>query len=173
MENIGTTDYGTLVISLFSILISIGSFIISLITFFKKRKSDQFHILLNIQDRLDKATHLLEDAEQKYQEYAEKYVEIQHKSKQQLDMNEIKKIQRGTLNSSVIGLLDLYEYFSFLVLNGEINHKDVIDFVKSRFQRHIDMSYNIFPEYKNNDNVYPRIKKLLKKWEDEKNCVND
>lgn len=168
---------GNDIVDSIALIVSTASIIIASFGFYKKTKSDQFRLLLEILDRLDKSTHKLEEAEKQYQNYLIAHLNSHPKSNdklQQIEMNkEIKDMQRGTLKSPIIVLLDVYEYFSFLVLNKEITHEDAIGFIKSRFQTHVNMAFQVIPEYASDNNIYPRIKELLKKWEDEKNCVND
>lgn len=137
--------------------ISLSALSVSIITFIKKRKSDQFRIALDISDRLEKATDEL--------------IQASEIAGNQFTSFESDK-RHNALRQPTLHLLNVYEFLSFLVNNGEINNKNIIKYFKPGMIEEIKQIFGDYPDIAQ-DETYDDIKKLLKKWEDEDKCIND
>jgi hypothetical protein len=102
-----------IVVDILTIVVAISAVGISIYTFVKKQKSDQFRIALDINYRLEETTdeiiQAVENAGIKFQSYEREEF--------------LKSIKQPQLK-----LLNIYEFFSFLVINGEITNTTIIKY---------------------------------------------
>lgn len=141
-----------IMVDILTILVAISAVGISIYTFVKKQKSDQFRIALDINDRLEKTTNELINsskvAESKYpRQLGDQYLE------------EIK--------SPTLELLTVYEFFSFLVNNKELTNSNVIKYFKRSLILEVERIFRDYPDIAQDEEEFKEIKTLFKKWKDE------
>ena len=136
-----------------TILISILALGITLFTYVKKQKSDQFRIALDINDRLRDATNeLINSSKVAEKKFPKATVPDYH-------LEEIK--------SPTLTLLTVYEFFSFLVNKKELTNSNIIEYFKRSLELDVEKSFKDFPDIKSDQEEFREIKTLLKKWKEE------
>lgn len=148
-----------------SVSIAISAFIITIITYIKKQKSDQFRTALDISDRLEKATNELINssniAESNYPQVGDESL-ARHLNKQYLE--EIK--------SPTLELLTVYEFFSFLVNNKELTNPNIIKYFKRSLILEVEHAFKNYPDIAQDEEEFKEIKELLKKWKEDSKSFN-
>ncbi len=136
-----------------TILISILALGITLFTYVKKQKSDQFRIALDINDRLRDATNeLINSSKVAEKKFPKATVPDYH-------LEETK--------SPTLTLLAVYEFFSFLVNKKELTNSNIIEYFKRSLELDVEKSFKDFPDIKSDQEEFREIKTLLKKWKEE------
>jgi hypothetical protein len=134
------------IFSSISIVISlIGSIIYGSI---KKRKSDQFRIALDINDRLERNT--------------ERYIEIEIDS----NNNPNKKYLYDQLKrSNAIALLTILEFLSLLINNKEITEDNITKYFKPVIVEETEFVFKEYSDIANDKTMFEELRKLLDSFE--------
>jgi hypothetical protein len=123
-----------------TIFISLGALAVSIITFVRKQKSDQFRTALDIHDRLE--------------QIANELIEVY--------FDDLKKKQKS------LEYLELWEWFAFLVNNKEITNTTIQKYFKPSLVVEVEKIFNDYPDVANNAEAFQETKKLLSKWKTSK-----
>ena len=62
--------------------------------------------------------------------------------------------------------LNVWEWFAVLVNHGEIKNKTIQDHFRPNLIEDHDTFFEEYPEWKNDDDMFPEFKRLYKKWKD-------
>jgi hypothetical protein len=119
-------DYNSIYISLAALSVSIASACYSIYNVQKRRKSDQFNIALEIQDRLEKNV--------------ENYTRIDVNS----NNSDKKDLYVRLKEDNAKECLNILEFLSLLINNKEIDNKNILKYFK---QTIIDETNDIFKTY--------------------------
>jgi TRAP-type uncharacterized transport system substrate-binding protein len=141
-------DYNSIYISIIALGVSTASLIYSIHNMRKRRKSDQFNIALEIQDRLEKN--------------AEKYTEIEIDSKNNSDN---KDLYAKLKEDNAKACLNILEFFSFLINNKEIDNHNILKYFKPTFIDETDDIFKKYPDIANNKEMVKELRKLIDKFE--------
>jgi hypothetical protein len=155
------------ILDILPIVVASSALILSIYTFFKKQKSDQFRIALDINDRLEKATNELISSS-KIAESTSPQVSDQSLA-HQLREQYLQEIKSPTLH-----LLSVYEFFSLLVNKNELTNLHIIKYFKRGLILDADRIFKDYPEIAQHDEDFKETKNLLRKWkkEDNSNSTN-
>ena len=118
-----------------SLAVAFGAVAVSVITFLRKQKSEQFRIALDINNRLEENVNQLLNTEK--------------------DTPERRSYSLQYLNS--------LEFLSFLINKGEIKNKNIIEFFKPRLMNETKRIFDDYPDIANDEKAFEEIKKLRKK----------
>jgi hypothetical protein len=142
------SDYWSLIISIFALFTSVTTFIL---TYVRTRKSEQVKIGMEISNKLD-------DAENKI-------FAIEDSKKEKIKSPEDNNIKfERELKDARLQYLNIWEYFAFLVNNGEIKNEKVIEYFKQNMISGTKIIFEKYPNLEKNEKSFEEIKKLLKKW---------
>ena len=132
------------------IAISLGALSISIIAYVKRQKSDQFRIILDIQNKLEETVNrLIEiDSRLKVQKHDEN------------TKNEILKERR----SRALEYLNNLEFLALLINNDELKEDSIINHYKPSITDETEHIFKQYPDLDTNDSYYGELKQLLKKW---------
>ncbi len=129
MIELTPADYIPIIISLFALGVAI-------ITFLKKRKSDEFRIALDIHNKLE---------------------QIVNEAYQAPDSAQKK--------SKTLEYLNTWEFFAFLVKSKEIKNENIHDFFKPRFVKEVKATFRAYPKIDEDKKSFKQVRDLLEKWE--------
>jgi hypothetical protein len=134
------------------IIISLTALSISILTYIKKQKSDQFKIALDINYKLEEIDNKLLNTIEKFN---------RNSTPEQERQAIIKSISLEELNT--------LEFISFLVNNGEITNKNIIKYFTPTLCKVSEKVFEDYPDIKTNSSKFYELKKLLEKL----NCEYD
>ena len=122
---------------------TIGAFVFTGVTFFvlfyRRRKSEQYTIASEISNSLAELENKILEVP-KDDEKEKKYRRMQY--------------------------LNVWEWFAVLVNHGEIKNKTIQDHFRPNQIEDHDTFFEKYPEWKNDDDMFPEFKRLYKKWKD-------
>lgn len=132
------------------IVISLGAVGISVFTYVKKQKSDQFRIVMDIQNKLEETVNRL--------------IEIDSKLKdQKLNENDKYAILKER-RSRALEYLNVLEFLAFLINNNEVKDDKIIHHYKPSITDETEHIFKQYPDLDTNSKYYGEIKKLLVTW---------
>lgn len=132
------------------IIISLGAVGISIFTYVKRQKSDQFRIVLDIQNKLEETVNRL--------------IEIDVKLKEQKLDEDAKYSILKERRSRALEYLNVLEFLAFLINNNEVKDDKIIHHYKPSITDETVHIFKQYPDIDTNDKYYGEIKKLLVKW---------
>lgn len=121
------------------IVISSGAFIVSIWTFSRKQKSEEFRIALDLNSKI--------------KEQSDEIVEAYSRNEPP------EKIRYKELE-----YLNTWEFFAFLVNNGEIKNKNILNYFKPTFVSGVKETLEEYRDVAENNQKYGEIRTLLKRW---------
>ncbi|MGD1835323.1 MAG: hypothetical protein ACPKQO_06340 [Nitrososphaeraceae archaeon] len=133
-----------------SIVIAVIAIIISIITFAKRKKSDQFKIALDINNKLEK--------------------NIDEFSKSDFSPENSDELSNDdpSQRSKAIQLLSTIEFLSFTINHKEITNKNIIQYFKSPLINESKKIFQKYPDFEENKELYQETKKILRKIDKKK-----
>lgn len=118
------------------IVISIIAAGFSIWTFWRKQKSEELRIALDIHSKLEQTV----------------------KEAYQVTNNVQKK-------AKTLEFLNIWEFFAFLVESKEIKNENIKDFFKPRFVDEVKEAFRVYPDIEKDDKAFKKVKALLKEYE--------
>lgn len=116
--------------------VSVAAFIVSIWTFSRKQKSDEFRIALDIHNRLEKI------------------------------VNEAYRVPEGAQrNSKILEYLNTWEFFAFLVKSDELGNENIHDFFKPRFVKEVKETFLVYQKIEEDKKAFKQVRHLLEEWE--------
>lgn len=149
-------DITSVIIAVSALGFSIASFSI---TYYRGRKMEQIKTVIEISNKLD-------ESENKFFTIEDKIREMETKNKI-MNYEDISALERQHKDEYLL-YMNYWEFFAFLVNQKEINNKNIKKYFKKNFKSGTNRFFTKYPIYKNNDDDFEEVKKLLKKWKDEK-----
>ena len=149
-------DITSIIIAVSAFGFSIASFSIS---YHRGRKMEQIKTVIEISNKLD-------ETENKFLAIEDKMREMQIKNKI-LEDEDYSALERQHKDEYLL-YMNHWEFFSFLVNQKEIHNENIKKFFKKNFKSGTKRFFTKYPNYKNNDEDFEEVKKLLKKWYDDK-----
>src|SRR6478735_7365996 len=131
-------------VDILSLIVAISAVIFSLILFYKQRKSDQFRIFFDIEDRRDRNLFELREI-------------YRNLNKPETQKTFIEEKASNSLQS-----LNLLEFFSLLVNTKEISNRRIISYYKRVVEEEAEQVFTDYPNIKKED--FEELDKLLKKY---------
>jgi hypothetical protein len=123
---------------------------VSIFTYVKKQKSDQFRIVLDIQNKLEETVNRL--------------IEIDAKLKEQILDENTKNAILKERRSRALEYLNVLEFLAFLINNHELKDDKIIHHYKPSITDETEHIFKQYPDLDTNNKYYGEIKKLLVKW---------
>jgi hypothetical protein len=123
-------------LELTALFISIVAIVVSITTFIKKQKSEEFCVALDIHSKLEMVVNEL------IRVYSD---EVQKRSKS-------------------LEYLNVWEWFAFLVNNKEIKNCNIKKYFKPSLTIEVEKIFQDYPEVAKDDGAFKETKQLLEKW---------
>lgn len=114
----------------------------------------------------------LEDSENKIFQIEDRIKKIKYENddlsdyqKSTADENSIlfSTLERN-LRDAYLSYMNIWEFFSFLVNNNEINNPNIIKYFKDNLKSGSDSFFNKYPEHKSKGDSMKEVKELKKSW---------
>lgn len=132
------------------IVISIAAFGVSIITYIKKSKSDQFRIAVDIQNQLEESVNKLILIEERLNDKALPEVEKKALNRQRKSMS--------------LYYLNILEFLALLIRRREITNKNIIRYFKPSIKDESKQVFEDYPDIEQDPAMYEEIKELLEQW---------
>jgi hypothetical protein len=140
-------DYLSLTISIGAVILAVSTFVIN---YRRSRKTEQLKLFMEISSRLTDARI--------------KIYEIIGKLHSNTKDPELIKLWNMDHSNATVSFMNHWELFALLVNTKELEDEKIINHYKGFFYQDVENYSGDIPGFRSED-IYPEIKKLLKKWD--------